>query len=518
MKQIIRLTENTLRRIVKDTVRNILSENNRKYNSVNEVHNFNDVVLNRRVDESSVNRMLQWLKNCDCAFISAFRNELKDVKDTEKTYLGTDNDYKIGKKFTHEENRQKNKLMVAELLQLGYGVTKIKGVYPEGLSDETSEESYLVVNRNNDENFLDNLLRISEYYNQDSIYYKEKGETKGNLIGTNDNGWPEYHEKGDESIMKIGTASNYMSRLGNKAFSFIGKDAEKVNSRKEAMDSIKRSKGTDDEWKQRYWRDDDGTSFGNRKSLRKKNMKESVDFWGNIINGGMLILEDIHPLTRKTMGEALRKFKKSKEPTYSLDKISEITLSSDCSINEDTKEPSFIKRRKNWEINNYDRFLDIVSKTPSDKKGYLTRHPKEEITQPGWIVYTLKGYDVAFALHMIDPDKVEIVNVVNNSNLRGIGDDLLTFAKYEGGTQLDNYKGYLSQLYRKNKFDRQTWEDDFNPEFLDPDPEWQLPKEVQDTKPGVEGLELSKHRSKYNNPQNRKYKERIDKRNTEKFK
>ena len=119
---------------------------------------------------------------------------------------------------------------------------------------------------------------------------------------------------------------------------------------------------------------------------------------------------------------------------------------------------------------------------------------------------------------MIDPDKVEIVNVVNNSNLRGIGDDLLTFAKYEGGTQLDNYKGYLSQLYRKNKFDRQTWEDDFNPEFLDPDPEWQLPKEVQDTKPGVEGLELSKHRSKYNNPQNRKYKERIDKRNTEKFK
>ena len=36
---------------------------------------------------------------------------------------------------THGENRQINKLMVAELLMLGYGVTKIKGVYPEEMSD-----------------------------------------------------------------------------------------------------------------------------------------------------------------------------------------------------------------------------------------------------------------------------------------------------------------------------------------------------------------------------------------------
>ena len=186
--------------------------------------------------------MLQWLKDCDCAFITAFRNELKDVRDLELTYRGPDKNWKVGKKFTHEENRQKNKLMVAELLQLGYGVTKVKGVYPEGMNSETSEESYLVVNRNNDENFLNNLLRISEFYNQDSIYYKEKGKTKGYLIGTNDNGFPEYHQKGDDSEMKTNTASNYMSRMG--------------------------------------------------------------------VDGKMIIKEDIHPLTRKTMGETLRKMRK----------------------------------------------------------------------------------------------------------------------------------------------------------------------------------------------------------------
>ena len=257
--------------------------------------------------------MLQWLKDCDCAFITAFRNELKDVRDMEATYLGPDekNKWQVGKQFTHEENRQKNKLMVAELLQLGYGVTKVKGIYPEGTKDESSEESYLVVNRNNDANFLNNLLRISEYYNQDSIYYKEKGKTKGNLIGTNDNGFPEYHQKGEDSELKTSTASNYMSRMGNKAFSFVGKDAEKVNNRKEAMDSIEKSRGTDDEWRQRYWQDNDGTSFRGRKELRKQKMNEAIDFWKNMVIGKMLIKEDIHPLTRKTMGEALRKMRKN---------------------------------------------------------------------------------------------------------------------------------------------------------------------------------------------------------------
>lgn len=311
MKKTIRLNKNELRDIICESVKEILTTNNT--DSLYEVRNFNDVITNGRLDESSINRMLQWLKDCDCAFITAFRNELKDVRDMEATYLGPDenNKWQVGKQFTHEENRQKNKRMVAELLQLGYGVTKVKGIYPEGMKDETSEESYLVVNRNNDENFLNNLLRISEYYNQDSIYYKEKGKTKGNLIGTNNCGWPEYHQKGDDSELKTSTASNYMSRMGNKAFSFVGNDAEKVKNRKEAMDNIAKSRGTDDEWRQRYWQDNDGTTFRGRKELRKQKMMEAIDFWKNMVTGKMLIKEDIHPLTRKTMGEALRKMRKN---------------------------------------------------------------------------------------------------------------------------------------------------------------------------------------------------------------
>ena len=238
----------------------------------NEIVNFNRVIdkSNKSVTESSIRRMLQWLIDCDCAFISASRSELRDIRDDKSTYLGPNKDWKEGKRFTPEENRQKNKLMVAELLQLGYGMAKIKDVYPEGMTDETSRESYLVVNRCNDENFLNQLLRIAEYYNQDSIYCKEKGETEGSLIGTNNWGWPEYHQKGEDRELKTGTSSNYMSRLGNRAFSFV-EDA--------------------------------------KEEIREKKMMEALDFWRNMTAGKMLIKEELHPLTRKTMGEELRKMR-----------------------------------------------------------------------------------------------------------------------------------------------------------------------------------------------------------------
>ncbi len=238
----------------------------------NEIVNFNHVIdkSNKRVNESSIRRMLQWLIDCDCAFISASRSELRDIRDDKSTYLGPNKDWKEGKRFTPEENRQKNKLMVAELLQLGYGVTKIKCVNPDGMTDETSAERYLVVNRCNDGNFLNQLLRIAEYYNQDSIYYKVKGKMEGSLIGTNNCGWPEYHQKGEDRELKTGTSSNYMSRLGNRAFSFV-EDA--------------------------------------KEEIREKKMMEALDFWRNMTAGKMLIKEELHPLTRKTMGEELRKMR-----------------------------------------------------------------------------------------------------------------------------------------------------------------------------------------------------------------
>ena len=160
--------------------------------------------------------------------------------------------------------------------------------------------------------------------------------------------------------------------------------------------------------------------------------------------------------------------------------------------------------------------------TPQHLKGFLTNHPVSEISKDEWVTYTLKGHDVAFALHYLGPGQVDICNLINNdSQLEGIGDYLLTFAKMEGGTQMDNFRdkdggnGKLGNLYRRNGYDKQTWQDKYNPDFQPDDPEWQFnTKEFGE--PDVEGLRRSDHYRRYNNQQSR-YKEKFDKKISGKF-
>lgn len=257
-----------------------------------EVDNFNNIAIyNNELNEKSLNRMMLWLNKCDCAFITAFRYKLIDIANPDKTYYGPNDNWVDKKIFTHEENREKNKLLKAELLNLKYGVTTVKRIYPEGMNNESSEESFFVVNRFNDPNFLNNLLSLAEYFNQDSIYYKPKDKTYGYLIGTNDATYPGYHKKGDESKLKPGSASNFMSRIGNKAFSFIPNNALKVNNRKEGIENTDAS--------QRYWTDYEGTSFKDRKKSR---VQEATDFWKSICVRRMEVLEEMEPRGRWAMG------------------------------------------------------------------------------------------------------------------------------------------------------------------------------------------------------------------------
>lgn len=258
-----------------------------------EVDNFNNIAIyNNELNEKSLNRMMLWLNKCDCAFITAFRYKLIDIANPDKTYYGPNDNWEDKKIFTHEENREKNKLLKAELLNLKYGVTTVKRVYPEGMNNESSEESFFVVNRFNDPNFLNNLLSLAEYFNQDSIYYKPKDKTYGYLIGTNGATYPGYHKKGDESKLKPGSASNFMLRIGNKAFSFIPNNALKVNNRKEGIENT--------DAPQRYWTDYEGTSFKDRKRSR---VQEATDFWKSICVRRMEVLEEMEPRGRWAMGD-----------------------------------------------------------------------------------------------------------------------------------------------------------------------------------------------------------------------
>ena len=201
------------------------------------------------------------------------------------------------------------------------------------------------------------------------------------------------------------------------------------------------------------------------------------------------------------------------KPLFMLDEMTMETLLSETNdYSLITESYNWILKRSSWETNNYRRFLDIVKKTPPDKKGFLTWHSYKEITNGSWVVYTLKGHEVAFALHYLRNGLVDICNLVNNSDLKGVGKYVLQFAKQEGGTQMDNYRGVdaegndvngkLGDLYRSQGFDRQKDLYKFDPQFQPEDDEWKFDIEKYG-RPDIEGLERTKHRVKYGNPYGR---------------
>lgn len=178
----------------------------------------------KQITESSLSRLEKWMDNYDIACISACRSYIDDITDNTspddiKKYHNND-DQPV--KVTSLENKHRSSQLKANLLVLKYGVTAIKGNYIEGFgtsnSHEVFEQSYFVVNLNNDPKFFDNIIKLGEYFNQDSIMYKKKGEN-AYLFGTNNSDFPGYM-RADEYKQYHALAGKFMSRIKNAAFSF----------------------------------------------------------------------------------------------------------------------------------------------------------------------------------------------------------------------------------------------------------------------------------------------------------
>jgi hypothetical protein len=161
---------------------------------------------------SSMSRIYSWIISKDVAGITANRITLKNV--TDNTLL----DIKIGEDYTQKQNRERNKELKSVLLKLGYGVTYVLGSYLEGGATKSIENSYIVVNLNDDPMFRENLFKLSEYYNQDSFLFKPKNDEFAYLIGTNKNDYPGYKQTKNIGIFHYGVNATYMSRIGTKGF------------------------------------------------------------------------------------------------------------------------------------------------------------------------------------------------------------------------------------------------------------------------------------------------------------
>lgn len=203
--------------------------------------------LNGKVElnESNLNRVREWVKSKDVAFLTAWRTKLDNATDNTCKFrhqpkpekgqawrLAKDSElpeFTQGEEFSTHEKKVYNRELKAKLLSMGYGVTNTRGVYrEEGISssqgDTDQEESFMVVNLNDDADFYENIFKLSEYYNQDSFLYKPKEEEKAYLVGTNNSEFPGYGNKVPQGSIISGVVSQFMSRIGNKGFSFAEKD------------------------------------------------------------------------------------------------------------------------------------------------------------------------------------------------------------------------------------------------------------------------------------------------------
>lgn len=127
--------------------------------------------------------------------------------------------------YTYKELEKRNKELQEKLRDKGYDVTRIKGSYLEnGLPEEaeSSEKSFFVTNSINDPNFLLEIAKLSEYYNQDSFMIKAAEDDEAFLIGTNDNNNPAYHEL--KNIGKLKINREIKSDKRGKDYSRLGKD------------------------------------------------------------------------------------------------------------------------------------------------------------------------------------------------------------------------------------------------------------------------------------------------------
>lgn len=178
-----------------------------------------------KIQESSLSRVWKHNLEHDCGAITAFRKY-------------SDCDGNDGYEYSKKENLQRNKSLTAKLLSLGYGITKLHGVYPEG-GEVGKEVSYFVVDLKNKGSLERDLRKLGEEFNQDSILFIPKGainnKAKAYLIGTNhcENNWLGYGKKEIFEKGKLGFNSPiYTSFVNGRPFMFesAGKEIKRPGS------------------------------------------------------------------------------------------------------------------------------------------------------------------------------------------------------------------------------------------------------------------------------------------------
>lgn len=152
--------------------------------------------------ESGLSRLYQHMMEHDSAILSAFRNE-----------------------YSNKENYERSRELKAQLLSAGYGVTKTDGSYVENFDTpeaiEVAEQSLFISNRGGAADFINEIARLGEEYEQDSVLIIPEGGQDAYLLGTRQgNDFPPFGQQINVGNVKMGEEAEFMSRVKGRPFVF----------------------------------------------------------------------------------------------------------------------------------------------------------------------------------------------------------------------------------------------------------------------------------------------------------
>jgi len=161
---------------------------------------------NNFLNESSISRTYEHILNHETAFITAHRGNTKDTTKCMPDHSTT------------LDNFERNRQMKAVLFEKGYGVTDVDGTYVEDFgtkaANEVKEDSFFVVNLNDDPSFKSFLTGLSEHFCQDSFLYVDRGGENSVLVGTNNSEFPGFGNEASMGSFVGGKEGEFMTRVG----------------------------------------------------------------------------------------------------------------------------------------------------------------------------------------------------------------------------------------------------------------------------------------------------------------
>lgn len=129
-----------------------------------------------------------------------------------------------------------------------------------------------------------------------------------------------------------------------------------------------------------------------------------------------------------------------------------------------------INKIKNNEfvVNDYASFINDIK--GNKRSPFLSQYSVEDFKNNNVKTFQVKDYPIGYALKPDTDGEVDIISVHNNTEIKGVGNELIKSAIKNGGTKLDHFDGFLSDFYQGlgfNEYDRYAWDDKYAPKDWD---------------------------------------------------